>query len=83
MKTNITTTPAAFAPVSITITFETQRELDAFGTAMNCYPITMSIEYLGEMPEDTILDNIIAPLQRLGSDTTQTDRLLKMIKAKS
>jgi hypothetical protein len=36
-----------FAPVRLTITFETQKELDAFGTLMNCTVIADTLEKMG------------------------------------
>lgn len=43
MKTSISTAPA-FSPRSITITFESQEELDAFGQLFNYGPVATALE---------------------------------------
>jgi hypothetical protein len=68
MKTQITKAPEVFKPVSIEITFETQRELDAFGSLMNHARIGKAVENLGRMEQWTILEKIAKPLHELGAD---------------
>jgi len=80
MKTNITTTPAAFAPVSITITLETKKELDAFAAAMNTSCITESVEKLGEMPRYTLSNQIAEPLRKLGANIDDVIKLRDFVK---
>lgn len=66
MKTKITH-GKTFHPVSITITFETQKELDVFGTMCNCAPIHDTVANLGgKLPDyDT--------LSKVGSDINNVE----------
>ena len=53
MKINITTAPPkGFKPVTLTLTFETQEELDAYGTMMNFCPIGDGLRAMGGKPVD-------------------------------
>lgn len=66
----VTTNKPEFTPVSITITFETQEELDKFGCLCNSSAIT---------------ENVCLPhysnLEKLGADVDGgVDRLLRAIK---
>jgi hypothetical protein len=68
MKTQITKAPEVFKPVSITITFETQRELDAFATAMNHPAVAGTIEEMAGLEEYTLLNKITKTLADAGAD---------------
>jgi hypothetical protein len=48
MKVELTPTITGFKPVSITLTFETQNELDAFGALFNYAPVCEALEHLTE-----------------------------------
>ena len=62
-----------FVPCSITITFESKRELDVFATAMNCSPICDMIETLGGF-DPAIIREV---LEQLGAD--QTNQINEMV----
>lgn len=79
MKTSISTKPAGFAPVSITITFETQKELDAFGSAMNTVCIAHAIGKLSGL-EYVILDKLARPLEELGANIHDTERMTQLVR---
>lgn len=69
MKAAVTTTKPDFKPVQLTITFESQRELDAFATAMNHPAVTDTIEEMAGLEECTLLNKITEPLIGAGADS--------------
>ena len=72
MKTEIVTAP--FTPKAIRITFETQAELDAFGTLCNCTVVGNAIEGMGgRLPDYNELDI-------LGANINSTNELCDLIK---
>lgn len=65
MKTSINKDEAGFKPCSITITFESKRELDALGGLFNSSYITDALE---EATESEACSSMYAPLRELGAD---------------
>jgi hypothetical protein len=61
MKAEFTPVENAFRPVSITLTFETQNELDAFGALFNYAPVCEAVEELtsGRMDTDVIRGAVV------------------------
>ena len=49
----------AFAPVNITFTFESQEELDAFGSVFNLSPIANAFAHAGGVSGSVIYKRII------------------------
>jgi hypothetical protein len=70
MKCKYTPASTKFNPVSVTMTFESQEELDAFGRLTNCAPILTTVRSLGgELPEYT-------EMRDLGANINDVDELL-------
>jgi hypothetical protein len=80
MKTTIQKAAAQFKPVNITITFETQTELDAFGSAMNTVCIGSAIEEAAGLEIDSLLGALVYPLEKLGADVRQADKITSLVK---
>jgi hypothetical protein len=73
MKCKYTPASTEFNPVSVTITFETQAELDAFGRFTNCAPILDTFRKLGgDLPKYT-------EMRYLGADINDTEGLIKIL----
>lgn len=71
MKTTINSNKSEFKPVSITITFETQKELDDFGCLCNARPIMENVN----LPS-------YSELEKMGADIdTNIDNILKKIRS--
>lgn len=63
-----------FKPVSVTLVFETQKELDAFGSLCNCVPILSAISSLnGRLPDANALTKI-------GANIHNTDEIVEGLK---
>ena len=65
----------AFIPRSITLTFETQEELDAFGKLFNSTAITDALEEFSGVPIDLYRD-----FEALGARVSPPADLTKLIK---
>jgi hypothetical protein len=48
MKATLNTTSATFEPIELTLTFETQKEVDAFFGIMNYIPISDTVDILSD-----------------------------------
>jgi len=73
MKHTIVREKAEFKPVTISITLETQAELDAFGSLCNCNPIEESFVAFGiKLPH-------YSEMLALGADISNTTKLLNQL----
>ncbi len=62
-----TTKPAtSFAPVSVTFTLETQKELNALGSLFNYVPILTALSEISD--DEKIWDNLHEKFNALGAD---------------
>ncbi len=62
-----------FKPITISITFETQKELDAFGALTNASPILDALhEINGKLPEFQFM-------QSIGADIDMADEFVKKL----
>jgi len=71
MKVN--TSQPLFQPVSITITFENQEELDTFGSLFNCNCLASAVE------KSFNTEDIYNAVRNAGGDIGQTSRLSNLI----
>jgi hypothetical protein len=71
MKTTITEPEDHFRPRSITFTFESQKELDAFGAVFNFRPVNDFLEECGVNPQ---FNRLYEKFSMLGA-ALNTDRL--------
>lgn len=66
MKTEIDKPKPTFQPVSLTIRFETQAELDAFGTLCNTSPILEAMRQMGGgLPSYGTMEDLGANVSRV------------------
>lgn len=68
MKIDQQLTTKVFQPVAFQFTFETQEELDAFGTLFNFAPITDALDKMGLSTGSAYSD-----LQKAGANIHKTD----------
>ena len=66
MKSSIN--PKPFVPVSITLTFENQMELDVFASIINTVPIADTFEKLSASPRYMLLKNVTPNLEACGAN---------------
>jgi len=74
MKHTVQKNPADFTPVSLTVTFESQKELDAFTSMCNCSPICDSMEKHG-----CSIFHLVDGLERMGGNPRRVEPLCDLV----
>jgi len=73
MRTEFNKPDAKFQPVTMTLTFESQKELDAFSGMFNCAPILDALESMGgSFPS-------YKSFKEVGGDTSRADTFLSSL----
>lgn len=80
MKTTIQQAAAQFKPVSITITFETQAELDTFGATLNHHAVASTIEEAAGLMPYALVGTLIDWLREAGADIHQARKIDNLLK---
>lgn len=76
MKTEIQKPDPKFQPRSLTITFESQKELDTFGRLLNYRVVADTLRKFGGFPSEAIYDKIV----QLGGDINNVTDIVDYIK---